>query len=302
MRRLLLAACLFVPLWGSCQGSADAPANPLARKYTEGELVAYEMRGVNQGRARTLRYTAKAIGVVGRDPAGAFQEELEWTALAVDGDPLELPEATRAFRQHLSLAPDAVTRVPNLSQVHPGLAAPVLDLLNFYADLALAARMGTLAKAGDHAYFNHNRPNSWADGRVILVGEDAIDFDITLQELDTAGGTATLVVRHVPPKSPAIRITADWMRKPVAGAANNWTQVESHPTGKYTAAVGVATVEMRIIVDPANGRILSAVMDNPVEVLERVCDDVEAKRCGEPSRYRIIRTIELLPARASMPG
>ena len=53
------------------------------------------------------------------------------------------------------------------------------------------------------------------------------------------------------------------------------------------------------VVDLSTGRILSATMENPVEVLERECEDVEAKRCGEPVRYRIIRTIELVPVPAS---
>jgi hypothetical protein len=299
LRRTLVGVCLLLPSWGSCQAPPDPPANPFARRYAEGELVAYELRGSIRGRERTLKYTAKAIGSVGRDRAGAFEEEFGWTSLAVDGNPVELPDASRAFRQQLSLAPDAVMRAANLATVHPDLFGPILDLHSFYADLGLAARMGGLAKAGDHARVSHNRSNSWADGRVMLVGEEAMDFDVTLQEVDTAGKTATLVVRHVPPENPAIRITAEWMRRPVAGSANNWTQVHRSAPGKYAAAVGAETIDVRYIVDLRNGRILSAVMDSLIEVLERVCDDVDAKRCGEPSRYRFLRTIELISAPAS---
>ena len=308
-RRFLLALCLLAPAGALCQAPepepgpapalAPAPARILARKYVEGETVAYEMRATNQSRARTLKYSARANGVVRKEPGSGFYEELEWTALVVDGNPVELPQPSRIFRERLSLAADAVMRVPSLAQLHPNLIGPVLDLLNIYADLALAARMDGLANAGDHVRFDHNRPNSWADGRFVLVGEDAIDFDITLGELDRAGKTATLIVRHVPPASPAIRLTAEWMRKPVAATANNWTQVATYAPGKYTAAVGSELIEVRIVVDLSTGRILSATMENPVEVLERECEDLEAKRCGEPVRYRIIRTIELVPVPAS---
>lgn len=306
-RRFLLALCLLAPAGAWCQAQepapapalAPAPARILARKYVEGETVAYEMRATNQSRLRTLKYSARTSGIVRKEPGSGFYEELEWTALVVDGDPVDLPQPSRIFRERLSLAPDAVMRIPSLAQLHPNLIGPVLDLLNIYADLALAARMDGLANAGDHVRFDHNRPNSWADGRFVLVGEDAIDFDLTLSELDRAGKTATLIVRHVPPASPAIRITAEWMRKPVAGTANNWTQVATYAPGKYTAAVGSELIEVRIVVDLSTGRILSATMENPVEVLERECEDLEAKRCGEPVRYRIIRTIELVPVPAS---
>ena len=312
-RRILLALCLLAPAVALCQAPASepesapalapppapAPTRILARKYVEGETVAYEMRATNQSRVRTLKYSARVNGIVRKEPDSGFYEELEWTALVVDGNPIDLPPPSRIFRERLSLAPDSVMRIPSLAQLHPNLVGPVLDLLNIYADLSLAARMDSLANAGDHVRFEHNRPNSWADGRFVLVGEDAIDFDLTLSELDRAGKTATLIVRHVAPASPAIRITAEWMRKPVAATANNWTQVATYAPGKYTAAVGSELIEVRIVVDLSTGRILSATMDNPVEVLERECEDLEAKHCGEPVRYRIIRTIELVPVPAA---
>jgi hypothetical protein len=291
------AAIAALALAAQGEEPAAAPASPLARKYTAGEVIAFDMRASNRGHLRTLEYSAHAQGVVRVDAGGHFYEDFAWSNLVVDGKPIELPPASQAFRQHLSLAPGVTLKIPNLAQVHPNLIGPVLDLLNFYADLGLAARLGGVAKAGDHVHFAHNRPNSWADGRMILVGEDAIDFDVTLEEVDAAARKATLAVRHVPPERPAIRITADWMRAPVAASANNWTQIGRYPPGKYSAAVGSEVIEVRLTVDLDSGRILSATMNNPVEVLERECEDPEARRCGEPVRYRILRTIQLTPSR-----
>jgi len=42
-----------------------------------------------------------------------------------------------------------------------------------------------------------------------------------------------------------------------------------------------------------SGRIVSATMSNPVEVVERDCEDFEVQKCGEPRRYRILRTVEI---------
>jgi hypothetical protein len=41
----------------------------------------------------------------------------------------------------------------------------------------------------------------------------------------------------------------------------------------------------------SDGRIRSATMDNPVDVMERVCRDAALTSCGEARRYRIHRHI-----------
>lgn len=274
-------------------GAAEGDAPLFARKYFEGERVAYEMHGLNRGGPRSLEYNARAEGIVRKDDSGRFYEDIAWTSLVVDGKPVALPPESREFRQRLSLELDATVVIPDLSRVHANLVGPVLDLLNFYADLGLAIKLGTLNREGDHATFAHNHPNSWADGRVILVGEDAIDFDLTVGRVDRSAGTAELIVRHVAPADPAIRIGADWMKAPVGKGANNWMQIAHLSPGKYTAAVGSELIDVHIDVALVSGRIVSATMSNPVDVVERDCDDFEAQRCGEPRRYRILRTIEV---------
>jgi hypothetical protein len=293
----MLRWLLLVPTLALAQAPAVEPANPLARKYIEGEVVEYDMRATHQARAGSFTYGARASALVTRAPEGGFYEEFQWSNLTVDGAYVELPPASRSFRERVSLASDAAVRMPALGQLHYRLVAPVLDLHKIYADLALAARVAGLTQGGDRVKIAHNRPYSWADGRVILVGENAIDFDIALQEVSAQGKTATVIVRHVPPEAPAIQLAADWMRKPVAGSANNWVQIASFAPGKYTASVGAEVIEVRAVIELASGRILSATLDNTVEILERECEDVDAKRCGEAARYRIIRSIELLPSR-----
>jgi hypothetical protein len=43
----------------------------------------------------------------------------------------------------------------------------------------------------------------------------------------------------------------------------------------------------------ADGRILSATEHNPVEVLQRECQDAALVTCGEPVRFQILRQIEI---------
>jgi hypothetical protein len=173
------------------------------------------MKGSNRGRTGTTVYEADATGVVKKNPAGKFVEEYAWSNLVVNGAPVALSPAAAAFRQQVSL--DDFMGVPDLSQVVP-LIGPITDTLTFYLDLLLATRQGSLAKPGDHFYFKSGTPNSWADGNyviTVITGEDSIDFDMTLTAADPTAHVAPVVVRHVVPAQPHIKISVDWMRPPV---------------------------------------------------------------------------------------
>ena len=98
-------------------------------------------------------------------------------------------------------------------------------------DLQLAARGAKLVHAGDHFHFEHGKPASWADGTTVCVDEDSIDFDVSLFDVNAAKGTATTVMRHVPPARPQIRKVADWTSVAVASSVARpaTTNRESRP-------------------------------------------------------------------------
>src|SRR5882672_1444425 len=89
-----------------------------------------------------------------------------------------------------------------------------------------------------------------------------------------------------------IRLTAfiasaglnDGKAAPVAHTPNNWVGVEKRGEKKIVAKVGKETFEVRINVSLMTGKIISAKIDNPVEVLSRDCEDTELSRCGPPKR------------------
>ena len=140
----------------------------------------------------------------------------------------------------------------------------------------------------------HGQPNSWADGTSVILGEDCIDFELTLERLEAS--RALLRVRHVPPEEARIRLPAPWMQERVSSdAPNNWVQVQRDRStpGAFVAAAGHETFDVAIEVERPSGRIVLATMDNPVDVVQRHCADEALTRCGEPARYRIHRRIEL---------
>src|SRR4029077_11935092 len=126
------------------------------------------------------------------------------------------------FRQTLSLDPATPPAIPNLSQVQTFLIGPITDMLTFYSDLWLAIQQSGLKRLGDHAYVKVGTPASWADGNYVTLGEDSIDFDLILKELNSSPQIAKLLVRHVPPAQPKVKLPAQWIQTPVADTPNNW--------------------------------------------------------------------------------
>ena len=118
------------------------------------------------------------------------------------------------------LSPEYKISIPDLSKVQPILIGPITDLLTFYVDLRLAMKEKGLVRAGDHAYVRYGVPSSWADGMYTVLGQSAIDFDITLQAIDPKTQVATLVVRHVPPP----QIEGEAARRLDAGAGGQGAQ------------------------------------------------------------------------------
>jgi hypothetical protein len=145
--------------------------------------------------------------------------------------------------------------------------------MTFYSDLWLAIKTEKLAHPGDHLYFKQGTPSSWADGTYTLTGEDSIDFDFTLKDLNRSDNSATIIVHHVPPEKPEVRFPVDWMRKPIAGTANNWVQVQKTRSEKYLAAVGKETFDVEIRLSLGDGKILRGSIDNPVQTIELECED-----------------------------
>lgn len=293
--RITLLLVLLALQFSSTQTSSaqsTTPAIPipslLARRYTDGEKLTYHMKGDNDGWV----YEAQANGVVKKDANGHFVEEYAWSDFKSNAR-MSLSESSVTFRQTLSLDPAVPPSVPNLSQVQPFLIGPITDTLTFYSDLWLAIRQSDLKRPGDHAYVKVGEPASWADGNHVILGESSIDFDLTLKQIDPANQVAALVVKHVPPLRPKVKLTAAWMQSPVADTPNNWVQVARNQSGKYEAMVGKETFEVEIKVSLKEGKILSANMDNLVHTRQRECSDAAMLECGQPVDHQIHRQIEL---------
>lgn len=286
----LLAVLLSLSLPAEAQTSSPVPT-PFHRSYVEGQILHYRMQGINEA----WHYSVEAKGTVKKDGNGVFYEDFGWSNMLTDGKPEILAASMVGYTQHLSLDPAQFPGPPNLNGVDPKMVGPVTDLMTFYVDYWLAAKFNQLQKPGDHFYFANPTVPSWADGQRVLVGEDAIDFDMTLKSVDTAKGIAELEVRHVAPAQPRIHLAALWMQAPVAGQANNWVQVTRTGDGQYLAAVGRENFDVHLTISLADGKILHGEMENPVDTIERICSDATLTQCGEAKPHHIMRTIKIDP-------
>ncbi len=268
---------------------ASGEPNPLLRQYRDGERLTYHMKGTNE----TWHYQIQAEGVVKKDADGTYFEEYVWSHLISDDREAALSAGSTSLRQRVTLDPDRGPVFPNLSQVDSRLVGPMTDFLTFYVDLWLAAKTGRITHPRDHFYFKRGAPNSWADGTRVLIGESSVDFDFTLKDVNPTDRIATLVIRHLPPEKPEIRLPVDWMREPVADTPNNWVQLQRTKDNRYLAAVGKETFEVQITLSLMDGKILFATMDNPVETLERECADSALTKCSDAKPHLIERRIEI---------
>ena len=276
----------------AAQARASTPAppqNPLHRTYREGETLAYQMKGQNEA----WHYTIRADGIVTKGAPGPFVEEYRWSGMESDGKPIALSAETQAFRQKVSLDPISIPGMPDLSKVDRAIIGPITDFMTFYTDEWLANRMGVLKKPGDHFYFPMPFNPSWADGTHVLLGEDSIAFDMTWKSTNEADHTALIVIRHVPPAKPTVKLPVDWMKTPVADTPNNWVEIEKEEDGKFDAGVGQETFDVELKIDLTDGKILSGSMDNTVKTIHCTCEDQQLTKCSERVPHEIKRKIEI---------
>lgn len=289
MKNLFVALAV---LSASTLAAAQMPAasvNPLTRHYHDGETLNYHMTAVNED----WHYTADASATVTKTASGTPVEEFRWTAMSTNGQPYTLMPAMVQFRQPLSLDPNWMPSMPELTKVDPKMIGPITDLMTVYVDLWLMNKIGILQHPGDHFLVPNPQVSSWADGTRVIVGKDQIDFDLNLQSIDPVKQTAVVVVHHVPPAKPNMQLPAEWMQAPVTDTANNWVEVTKTKDGKFEAGVGKETFDVTILVSTVDGRILSATMDNPVVTSSRVCEDAALTQCGVAQPHTIHRHVEI---------
>jgi hypothetical protein len=82
------------------------------------------------------------------------------------------------------------------------------------------------------------------------------------------------------------------MDKPLFATPNNWFQVQKDGDN-YDAGAGRETFDDELVLSLADGHIISATQNNPVEEDDRICKDQALADCSAPKRTDILRQLTL---------
>jgi hypothetical protein len=293
MDRTLLSILV---IFSTALSSAVAAESIFVRSYTEGQNVTYLMQGRNQDGGELHTYRASSAATVYRESDGTFFENVAWKNLVFDDQAVQLDPVSVAFRQQISLDPafDATKHLPQQNGIDYRLRPASDDLMNFYVDLQLAAKLSMLKKSGDHFYLNYAQPTSYRNGQA----ETCVDFDVTVESVDSTSSTATVSVKHVPPAKACVKLSAPWMETPVSGDhPNNVIQTIPQPGGTFKITLGREEIDVDLKVDLTTGKILNGRLLDQFKLLDRICADQAGNGCGSPISYEQTRdiTIDLQP-------
>ena len=257
----------------------------LQRRYSDGAISHYVMTGNNDG----WQYTIHATDLVKRDANGRYYEEIRWSNLTSNAQQSLTPASLLLGQTVSQDDPVSYMKVPDLTAVQPLLIGPITDTLTIYSDLLLAMR-AQLVQPGQTAYVARTSPNSWADGKHVLLGQDVVDFSLKVENVNSAEHTETLLIQHIPPPALHVQLPAKWMHEPVSAGPPNFVQVSRQGDG-FIAEIGKETFDVQLVVDTRDGRILSAAMHNPVALATRECADRELTHCKPENLRTTLREI-----------
>ncbi len=296
MKKALLVFILI--FFTSVSGFAQFPE----RKYQKNGIFYYKMTGLNDGRRYEAISRHRVIEIQGN-----FHEEISWIQLKSDGENIDL-KPLKDFTQLLSLDKNFHGTPPDISKIPPQLRkfilGPIFDLMTFYVDLnprLFLTKMKEL-ELGQPIHIPYNKPSSWADGEFLLIGEDCIDFKLTFQEQTL--NKALMRVEHFPPsENLKINLPEKWMQDVFPNGKTNWIQISKIPGKgeKLFVSYGYEYFDVHIYIDTKDGKILSANMYNPVEIMNRVCskfqklenNQLKLLECSEAEYKHTYRSISL---------
>jgi hypothetical protein len=268
-RRLGLLACALVGI--GCLHPA-----PLAyrRVYQPGARQRYGIRARTwtNGQSKGERVAVSVHEVVGPPP---LRERIRFENLPVA--PYEVSIAGDAPARSLDL--------PSLRGLDVDTVGMVGDLHTFLVALSPHAGVGELRRPGDVKVVAELRRPSWADGAVVLLGQDCTQMTARLIAL--ARDTATIETSFSPPPAPCLTMRAPWM-----AADSNFQQVRN--TGQGIVAMwGRESFSVRARVARADGHIIDATLDNELQLTVRPGCNEALTTCGPGVPLHLRRQVTL---------
>jgi len=231
---------------------------------------------------------------------GLPRERIRFTSLTkrTEGGTEDLSEAIAAFPPYeASVAnaddPDALA-LPDIKGWDMGVVGPVTDLHTFLVAVSPQVGADKVTRAGETHTLPEAPKASWANGENIPVGEDCIRISVTLVEMNAE--TAIYRTTFMPPESACLEMLKPWMEAEVVEGAPNNFQQQMNLGGAAAVMWGREEFVVTSTVRRSDGRILSATMDNRLDLRLKVGCDANLNSCKHelPMKIRRDLTLELL--------
>ena len=284
-------------LVGACSAPADEERTTwtYARDYSPEESWAYEL---TTSVWHDAAFEKREVGVSEHEVlADATGELVGWTALTVEApegtftDESEAAQSVSPYEMSLQVGIDL--ELPDL--VVPEMTGMITDLFTYYVAVSSSLGVTEVHESGD--VYTQDEPvvGDWSDDLGTPVGQDCILPSIELVELDEDEGLARFETRFEVPDAPDCLdwVHESWSTPVVDGQENNFQQVVDVDGDRF-AMYGVEWFTIQSDVDASDGRILSATMDNRLDLqLLGMCDE-DWQSCGYDGQLVIERQEQLV--------
>jgi hypothetical protein len=191
------------------------------------------------------------------------------------GQHLDLTNLARSFGGFsMSLVPLEAEPAapPNLTNIDPALLQPVLDVHSILAAARLQGGIGELRKVGDVRTLPHSKKSSWADGRLVILGENCLNVECRVMAADDA--EVLLETSYEPPSASCLALSSPMMKPNVDGATPNNFELIQRANGRVMAMWGRERLVIRSHLRRSDGLLLRATMENDFKLrIAKDCDE-----------------------------
>jgi hypothetical protein len=289
-------ACLFGGL--ACQRTSHAaavsasPSFTYERRYAPDSFQEYRLTVEYQ----PIGGTPYSQTTISRHDATARGERITFQGLSRrTGDKQEdwsaIARAFRGYEYDVSTAPDCshCLALPDLTTLDGRLVEPLTDIHTFLVAVSAQAGVDRVHRVGDRYVNPRTVVGQWSRGAVMPVGEDCIAIEVVLTDL--APTTATFMTSFSPPAARCLTPARPFMTTPVAGAPNNFQQIELKADARE-AMWGREQFVVTTTVRRTDGVILDAHMDNELDLVMRTgCSNDSLERCRLEVPVKLRRTV-----------
>ncbi len=293
--RLMMVGLLCVISFTSFSQGAEINSSSLfGRKYVIGETYRYQLtlEEFHNGNWDHTNVSVCELRVV-KDSLGTPYDEVHWISKKV----FRAKDSTDDSKDALLVKPYVISLDPkgkiDLPKIEVSeMTEPIQDFNTFFVGVSPLIGSQKLKKLGDSTSLQVPVKADFSNGSTILKGEDCIGISIKM--IDVTTQTVTLRASFNPPQIPCLSFLTTDMNSPVvADTLNNFQMVIRTGADQYLIQYGREMFYINSTIEKSNGKIISAVMSNKLNLKMKINCDKDYKNCQMEMPFSEQRNLKL---------